>query len=69
MFISRLDIGGHNAFMPGLLFIFACFMLLGLVVTAWIPETKGKSLDEINCVETYNRVETERAHTRQSGDD
>ncbi|KAJ3324671.1 phosphate transporter [Blyttiomyces sp. JEL0837] len=42
------DIGGKNAFLPALFFVFALFMLLGAFVTRWIPETAGKSLDEIS---------------------
>ncbi|KAG0296345.1 Inorganic phosphate transporter pho84 [Linnemannia gamsii] len=46
---SRLkDRGGHNAFLPQLLQIFALFMLIGFLVTFLIPETKGKTLEELS---------------------
>ncbi|KAF8936461.1 phosphate transporter [Dissophora ornata] len=46
---SRLkDRGGSNAFIPQLLQIFALFMLVGLLVTFLIPETRGKTLEELS---------------------
>ncbi|KAF8941417.1 Inorganic phosphate transporter pho84 [Dissophora ornata] len=46
---SRLkDRGGSNAFIPQLLQIFALFMLIGLLVTFLIPETTGKTLEELS---------------------
>ncbi|KAF9910068.1 Inorganic phosphate transporter pho84 [Linnemannia zychae] len=47
-FSQLKDRGGHNAFLPQLLQIFALFMLIGLVVTFLIPETKGKTLEELS---------------------
>jgi len=47
-FSNMKDIGGPNMFMDKLLIIFAAFMLIGFAVTFLIPETKGKSLEEIN---------------------
>lgn len=47
-FSQMKDIGGKNAFVDKLLLIFAAFMFLGLLVTFFIPETAGKSLEEIN---------------------
>jgi len=47
-FSQLKDIGGKNAFVDKLLIIFAVFMFIGLLVTFLIPETKGKSLEEIN---------------------
>jgi len=41
------DIGGKNVFLPQLLGIFSAFMFAGLVSTFLIPETKGKSLEEL----------------------
>ncbi|KAJ1954507.1 hypothetical protein EC988_002398, partial [Linderina pennispora] len=41
------DRGGPNAWIPHLIEIFALFTLIGFFVTFWIPETKGKSLEEI----------------------
>ncbi|KAG9306025.1 hypothetical protein G9A89_002022 [Geosiphon pyriformis] len=47
-FSQLKDIGGPNEFMPHLLQLFAFFMLLGLLVTTFIPETKGRSLEELS---------------------
>jgi MFS transporter, PHS family, inorganic phosphate transporter len=51
--------------MRALLFIFACFMATGIISTMWIPETKGKTLEELageeepECAkEHYNRSVT-----------
>jgi len=55
-FSNMKDIGGPNAFMDKLLIIFAAFMLLGFAVTFFIPETKGKSLEEINDEYTAPRI-------------
>jgi PHS family inorganic phosphate transporter-like MFS transporter len=46
-FSQLKDRGGPNAFIPQLLQIFALFMFIGLVVTFLIPETKGKTLEEL----------------------
>ena len=43
-----VDVGGPNAFMPYLLGIFAVFMFIGLVATALVPETKGKTLEDLS---------------------
>ncbi|KAI8091153.1 phosphate:H+ symporter [Gilbertella persicaria] len=42
------DIGGSNAWIDHLLEIFAFFMLTGLLSSFLIPETKGKSLEELS---------------------
>ncbi|KAG0368148.1 Inorganic phosphate transporter pho84, partial [Gamsiella multidivaricata] len=47
-FSQLKDRGGPNAFIPQLLQIFALFMLIGLIVTFLIPETKGKTLEELS---------------------
>jgi len=47
-FSQMKNIGGKNAFVDKLLIIFAVFMFIGLGFTYFIPETKGKSLEEIN---------------------
>ncbi|KAJ2622283.1 hypothetical protein GGI26_003436 [Coemansia sp. RSA 1358] len=46
-FLQLADIGGKSSFISHLLQIFALFMLIGFVVTFWIPESKGKALEEI----------------------
>ncbi|GAA5824160.1 hypothetical protein JCM5353_006161 [Sporobolomyces roseus] len=42
------DRGGKNAFVPHILEIFALFMFTGIFSTLLIPETKGKSLEELS---------------------
>lgn len=42
------DHGGPNKGIPTLLKIFALFMFIGLLVTFLIPETKGKTLEELS---------------------
>ncbi|KAJ2849383.1 hypothetical protein IWW36_002674 [Coemansia brasiliensis] len=46
-FMQLKDRGGKNQFIDHLLEIFALFMLIGFLVTWWIPESKGKTLEEI----------------------
>ncbi|KAJ2702058.1 hypothetical protein H4R19_005383 [Coemansia spiralis] len=46
-FMQLKDIGGKNKFINHLLEIFAAFMLAGFFVTFWIPESKGRTLEEI----------------------
>ncbi|KAK9663429.1 hypothetical protein K7432_018103 [Basidiobolus ranarum] len=55
-FNQLVEIGGadgEHAFLPQTLGIFAGIMFLGFLTTFWIPETKGKSLEEI-CDEIEN---------------
>ncbi|KAF9201966.1 Inorganic phosphate transporter pho84 [Haplosporangium sp. Z 27] len=53
---SRLkDRGGSNMGIPLLLKVFALFMLVGLLVTFLIPETKGKTLEELSNEGDYAR--------------
>jgi PHS family inorganic phosphate transporter-like MFS transporter len=47
-FSSLKDIGGKNAFVDKLLIIFAIFMGIGFLFTLLLPETKQRSLEEIN---------------------
>jgi len=47
-FARLKDIGGPNAFVQHILEIFAFFMITGLAATFLIPETKGKSLEELS---------------------
>ncbi|KAJ3184647.1 Inorganic phosphate transporter pho84 [Geranomyces variabilis] len=39
--------GGTNESMNVVLYIFAAFMAVGALFTAWIPETKGKTLEQL----------------------
>lgn len=41
------NIGGPNAWLPNLMWIFTGCMLLGLLLTFLVPETMGKSLEEL----------------------
>jgi PHS family inorganic phosphate transporter-like MFS transporter len=47
-FSQMKDIGGKGAFIPELIIIFAAFMFLGFLFTFFIPETAGKSLEELS---------------------
>ncbi|KAL0574109.1 hypothetical protein V5O48_007842 [Marasmius crinis-equi] len=47
-FARLKDIGGKNKFVKHILEIFALFMLTGIFSTLLIPETKGKSLEELS---------------------
>ncbi|KAJ1819077.1 hypothetical protein LPJ75_001275 [Coemansia sp. RSA 2598] len=47
-FFQLKNRGGKNAFIPHLIQIFALFMLIGLIFTWFVPETKGKSLEELS---------------------
>lgn len=47
-FSQLKDIGGKNKFVPNLLLIFSAFMLLGLVFSFLIPETKRQTLEELS---------------------
>ncbi len=42
------DIGGESAQVPTLLIIFSGFMLIGLIFTFLLPETKGKTLEQLS---------------------
>ncbi|KAJ2004784.1 hypothetical protein H4R26_002318 [Coemansia thaxteri] len=46
-FLQLKDNGGKDAWINHLLQVFALFMVVGFAVTFWIPESKGKSLEEI----------------------
>jgi MFS transporter, PHS family, inorganic phosphate transporter len=47
-FAQLKDIGGPNAFVQHILEIFALFMITGFGSTLLLPETKGKSLEELS---------------------
>ncbi|KAI9594555.1 major facilitator superfamily domain-containing protein, partial [Syncephalis fuscata] len=47
-FSQMKDIGGKGEFVPKLIIIFAVFMFIGLLFTFFIPETAGKSLEELS---------------------
>jgi len=47
-FARMKDIGGKNHFVQHILEIFAFFMLTGIFSTLLLPETKGKSLEELS---------------------
>ncbi|RDB25729.1 Repressible high-affinity phosphate permease [Hypsizygus marmoreus] len=47
-FAQLKDIGGTNAFVKHILEIFALFMLTGIFSTLLVPETKGKTLEELS---------------------
>jgi len=47
-FAQLVNIGGKNAFIKHILEIFAFFMLTGIFSTLLLPETKGKSLEELS---------------------
>jgi len=55
-FARLKDIGGTNAFVKHILEIFAFFMLTGIFSTLLIPETKGKTLEEISGEDQENFV-------------
>ncbi|KAH8549833.1 major facilitator superfamily domain-containing protein [Umbelopsis sp. PMI_123] len=47
-FNALADVGGPPGaatFLPNVLIIFGCVMLLGMVTSVWVPESKGRSLD------------------------
>ncbi|KAM6493753.1 inorganic phosphate transporter [Amanita muscaria] len=48
VFAQLKNIGGTNAFLPHILEIFAFFMITGVCSTLLLPETKGKSLEELS---------------------
>ncbi|KAJ2735989.1 hypothetical protein IW152_001112 [Coemansia sp. BCRC 34962] len=47
-FFHLKDRGGKNAFISQLIRIFALFMLIGLVFSWFVPETKGNALEELS---------------------
>ncbi|GAA5828845.1 hypothetical protein JCM11251_005894 [Rhodosporidiobolus azoricus] len=50
------DRGGKNAWVPHLLTVFALFMLTGIFSTLLLPETKGKTLEELSGEDQDNFV-------------
>jgi len=61
------DIGGHDAGVPYLLAAFSIIMILGACVTSWVPETKGKSLEELQFEYGGGREEELRNEMRRTG--
>ncbi|KAF9113146.1 Inorganic phosphate transporter pho84 [Mortierella sp. AM989] len=59
-FSKMKDYGGHNENIPMLLQIFAAFMFIGLLFTYLVPETKGKTLEELCGDEDYAERQLER---------
>ncbi|KAF7728907.1 Inorganic phosphate transporter pho84 [Apophysomyces ossiformis] len=57
------DIGGYNAWINHLLQIFALFMLSGIFSSLLIPETKGKTLEELSGERRRSTIEEERDST------
>ncbi|KAF9649890.1 phosphate transporter [Thelephora ganbajun] len=55
-FARLRDIGGTNKFVKHILEIFALFMLTGIFSTFLIPETKGKTLEELSGEDQENFV-------------
>jgi PHS family inorganic phosphate transporter-like MFS transporter len=47
-FSQLRNIGGRDEFVPELIIIFAAWMFLGLLFTFMIPETAGKTLEELS---------------------
>jgi PHS family inorganic phosphate transporter-like MFS transporter len=47
-FARLKDIGGTNKFVKHILQIFAFFMLTGIFSTLLLPETKGRTLEELS---------------------
>ncbi|KAI9494121.1 major facilitator superfamily domain-containing protein [Zychaea mexicana] len=48
-FNALADVGGpegERSFLPGVIIIFGVIMLICILFTTWIPETKGRSLEE-----------------------
>ena len=42
------DLNGKNKGLPIILIIFSGFMFIGFILTFLLPETKGKTLEELN---------------------
>lgn len=47
-FFQLKDLGGKNKGIPLIIKIFSAFMLIGLIFTFLLPETKGKTLEQLN---------------------
>ncbi|KAG0206254.1 Inorganic phosphate transporter pho84 [Mortierella sp. NVP41] len=65
-FSSLKDKGGKNMGIPQLLQIFALFMFIGLLFTYFVPETKGKTLEELCGDEDYASRQLDRERYRQN---
>jgi len=65
-FSQMKDIGGKMAFIDKLLLIFAAWMVVGLAFTFLIPETKGKSLEELTGEDDWDEAVV--AEARRKGE-
>ncbi|RKP39013.1 phosphate transporter [Dimargaris cristalligena] len=62
-FSQLKDIGGKNAFVPHIIKILSAFMLVGLVFTFLLPETKGRTLEEITGENEESEVQKDAAES------
>ncbi|GAA5892063.1 hypothetical protein JCM5296_004043 [Sporobolomyces johnsonii] len=60
------DRGGKNAWVPHVLEIFALFMLTGIFSTLLLPETKGKTLEELSGEDQDNFVHAAPAASQRA---
>jgi len=63
-FSKLQNIGGKNAFVPHLLEIFGLFMIIGFFFTFLLPETKGKTLEELSNEPEYRVTPKEKKRHR-----
>ncbi|WRT64057.1 phosphate:H+ symporter [Kwoniella shivajii] len=61
-FSRLINIGGKNKFLKHILEIFALFMLTGIFSTLLLPETKGKTLEDLSQESQDNFVHDSNVH-------